>query len=430
MKNQLESTVQEPPFHGDRLERKRLAESLTNYVDRVAQGSVIAINAGWGEGKTWFAKNWQRELSSKGYPTVYFDAFACDYSDDPFVSICAELAAVAPRNKKSSFINAAKRIGAAAAPLATKVAFAAASHLIIGDHGSSELSKEAKKILDSTTSAAEKYIEKRIEELAKIKNARAEFSKQLQDLASSQEKPLVFFIDELDRCRPDFAVQIIERVKHYFDCTNLVFVLVMHRSELEQAIKGVYGSIDASGYLGKFIHLSIDLAPQTKIQDRDIEKLRDFISFQCSKYKFDDFEVASSFETIISKLAPFLKMSLRDIERVVLLFSLARHTRDGVIFGYLACLKIKQPQTYEKLRRGDKDSHREAEVSLRDYYSEDGHIKFLRYLHALEVSDHEVEKNVEYKVVFSDYQIPNSRRHAYTGFFSSTFRSLDIAITY
>ncbi|WP_354688160.1 KAP family P-loop NTPase fold protein [Cupriavidus plantarum] len=68
------------------------------------------------------------------------------------------------------------------------------------------------------------------------------------------------FVDELDRCRPAFAVALLERIKHFFEVPNLVFVLVMNRKQLEGAIQGVYGAqTNASDYLGKFLHLALRL---------------------------------------------------------------------------------------------------------------------------------------------------------------------------
>ena len=69
-------------------------------------------------------------------------------------------------------------------------------------------------------------------------------------------KPLLFFIDELDRCRPTFAIEMLERIKHLFDVKNMVFVLSIDKKQLEAITAAVYGErIDASEYLRRFIDL-------------------------------------------------------------------------------------------------------------------------------------------------------------------------------
>ena len=40
---------------------------------------------------------------------------------------------------------------------------------------------------------------------------------------AGKEPNLVFFIDELDRCRPTFAIELLERIKHLFDIPALLY---------------------------------------------------------------------------------------------------------------------------------------------------------------------------------------------------------------
>ena len=80
------------PFAGDLLERTRLADRLTGYINRLKEGAVIAIDASWGEGKTWFAKNWAARLRRENHPVVFIDAFAQNDELDPFFILAAELA--------------------------------------------------------------------------------------------------------------------------------------------------------------------------------------------------------------------------------------------------------------------------------------------------------------------------------------------------
>ena len=82
----------------------------------------------------------------------------------------------------------------------------------------------------------------------------------------------------MDRCKPNFAVSLIERIKHYFDVPNVVFILLLNKEQLENAIKGVYGiNTDATKYLDKFINFYFNLPKQNKEDHRTQYKIENFI---------------------------------------------------------------------------------------------------------------------------------------------------------
>ena len=70
---------------------------------------------------------------------------------------------------------------------------------------------------------------------------------------------MVFIIDELDRCRPTFAIELLERVKHIFDVPNIVFVFGINREELTKSLRSVYGEIEAEEYLRRFFDMELRL---------------------------------------------------------------------------------------------------------------------------------------------------------------------------
>ena len=74
-----------------------------------------------------------------------------------------------------------------------------------------------------------------------IVNLKSELKKFVESLDTKEECPLpfVFFIDELDRCKPDFAIELLERAKHLFNIPGILFVLALDRNQLEQSVKKV-----------------------------------------------------------------------------------------------------------------------------------------------------------------------------------------------
>lgn len=89
------------------------------------------------------------------------------------------------------------------------------------------------------------------------------FKNQLSEFVASEanEKPVFFFIDELDRCNPHYAVKLLERVKHLFEVPNIIFVLAVNINQLQYAVQGFYGSsnIDGKEYLRRFIDIEYTL---------------------------------------------------------------------------------------------------------------------------------------------------------------------------
>ena len=77
---------------------------------------------------------------------------------------------------------------------------------------------------------------------------------------SNREKTVIIFVDELDRCRPSYAIELLERIKHLFNIGGLVFVLALDREQLGHSIKAVYGNgIDSDGYLRRFVDFEYQL---------------------------------------------------------------------------------------------------------------------------------------------------------------------------
>lgn len=75
------------PFDDDLLNLSRLATLWTNVLIDIDNNFVIGIDASWGMGKTYFARNWMKMLENQNYQVCYIDAFEYDFTDDPFMVI-------------------------------------------------------------------------------------------------------------------------------------------------------------------------------------------------------------------------------------------------------------------------------------------------------------------------------------------------------
>ena len=251
------------PFKNDLLGRKEPAEVLTHLVGSIEGPCVLAVDAAWGAGKTTFLKIWSQHLRNQGFPVVEFNAWETDHSGDPFVALSSELTEglreykdepLAPKVAKTKEM--ATELLRRSVPGVIRVATAGILDV------SPLMEKEIGQALAS-------YAKVRLSEYQEAQKSVNTFRSVLQDMAGTlsearENRPLIVVIDELDRCRPSYAVELLEVAKHLFMVDHIVFVLAVNRSELGHSIKALYGSgFDAEGYLRRFFDVDFRL-PEPK----------------------------------------------------------------------------------------------------------------------------------------------------------------------
>ncbi|MBA4719365.1 MAG: hypothetical protein A6F72_09050 [Cycloclasticus sp. symbiont of Poecilosclerida sp. N] len=318
----------------DIFNRKDFGEQLKNLILNIG-GTTIGLESGWGNGKTTFIKMWQGHVKDD-FDTIYFDAFANDYQKDIFLAFVAQIyPLISDKNIQEKFkknaVNVAKSLARGGVKLVTR---SLSGGLLDG----SEI-----------TNIFERQIDDRLDNAKKDEQAMIEFKNCLQEWADKQDKPLVFIIDELDRCRPDVALEMLEQIKHLFSIEKITFLLVTHKPQLELSIKHRYGNINASEYLQKFVNFWISL-PMIKLDygESNIEKYADIIF----KPLTGSFPIHKSFILfLISKNQP----SLREIEQIAGYLAIAsnekQEVRDDyqVLLGFVCYLKVCNPDVLEKI---------------------------------------------------------------------------------
>ncbi|MGY2488214.1 KAP family P-loop NTPase fold protein [Cupriavidus sp. CP313] len=359
------------PFEGDLLGRQEIAQRLTAYLDRLRVGAVVAIDAPWGEGKTWFGRHWAKHLEKLGHRVGVIDAFQQDYAEDAFLLLAGAILKLCEEH--SGPVGMLKhRAGAvlrALLPLGTKALINLAGRAI----GTSDIVGKYDDAVDQATEksadAASAWVKRRFddweEEQKTVQHFRAALTEFAEATFKATGKPVVILVDELDRCRPGFAVRVIERIKHFFDVPHLVFVLLMNRDQLEKAIRGVYGpETDANTYLGKFLHLSLRLPTARSVEpDATIPGLSAFVFDALNRIGVNDHEFAQDF----SHCAVIFELSARDVERGCTLYGLATTTNgrpNAALLAYCIALKLKRPEMYAGLLMSRGETHAECQALL------------------------------------------------------------------
>lgn len=176
--------------------------------------------------------------------------------------------------------------------------------------------------------------------------------------------PLVFIIDELDRCRPTFGIELLERVKHIFDVPGLVFVFGINRDELCKSLNSVYGRIDADTYLRRFFDIEFILSEAGTetfcahiFEKFELDEVFSSLSKGAgSKIHLEELRYIYAY---FPKLWARLGLSLRDIENCVRLLALLgrnlkpQHTIFPELIGVLIPLKFADSELYRGFVRGD-----------------------------------------------------------------------------
>jgi hypothetical protein len=349
------------PFDSSAVNYDEFAQMMERTISTFDQGIVIAIDAPWGYGKSYFGRNFSALLSTTGWTTTYLDTFEHDYVEDPFLLIASTIIGdIAPAKSKPTLIKAASNVGKTLLPIAAKAAVRVGT-LAAVDAKDLEDIKNA--LTEAGGEAAEKLVEKRLQDFAKEREGIAEFRKQLTDLARKVKDetghPLVVFIDELDRCQPTFAVRTLERIKHFFDVPYLSFVFLLNRKQLESAVNGVYGqSVDSATYLTKFVHFFIPL-PRGRSKNEGEVQVERYVKYLGSKISISKHQPQlKSFVEVMADIAPAFGLSMRDVERAFTQFVLAiagRSMAENLVplLAFVVAVRIVAPTAYQGILEKD-----------------------------------------------------------------------------
>jgi energy-coupling factor transporter ATP-binding protein EcfA2 len=356
-------------FQQDILRREAFGESLKNLVIRSDDELVVSLDGKWGEGKSTFVKMWQGLLTANNVPNIYIDSFANDYVEDAFISVASAITSYVELNADNSksekiaeYKNKAKNVGVKLLSWGTKVGVKALTLGAIKDSDIEELQDIKDDIAASGSASISAFVEEKLSshqaDIELFESFRTLLSDLPDEIKGNDGNPLVIIIDELDRCKPTYAVELIEKVKHLFSVKNVVFVLVMHRQQLECAVKSIYGSeIDAHTYLQKFINVETSLPKVTRSNySSDLDK---YCERLFNLHNLNTWGDDRNLQESLICLAKHYNLSLRQLERVytnIAIFyvsSSERQLRLVPIVSLLSVIKVTHPNIYARLANSD-----------------------------------------------------------------------------
>lgn len=275
----------------DSIGRGEFVRQFVKMLNAIEDNCTIALEGNWGSGKTFFVKQVKMVLDAhnpnyqpvNGFLTeerrkvikekrsefnaedgstelkpqlcVYYDAWRNDNDEDPILSLVYSIVKEIGSDfsfKKNSTLNI----------------FSELINLVCD--------KDISKLINVLKG------ENALDHIKETKDEAEKVSEFLQSLLPEVGERLIVFVDELDRCKPSYAVKILERIKHYFWDEKITFVFSVNINELQHTIKKHYGSdFDATRYLDRFFDL------RAALPKFDLEKYYANIGFELNENMFN-----------------------------------------------------------------------------------------------------------------------------------------------
>ncbi len=297
-------------FVDNTIARNKDVFQFISILDSIDGGCVIALDGNWGSGKTFFVKQVKMVLDAHNdYITtldkdnrtkiinvwaqyhknskasiqpqvcVYYDAWENDNDEDPVLSLIYSILSNVETDFSFNHESDCIKIAASILEFFSGKTF---GQLIESFKSDSPLTG-----LKSTKD---------------IENTVLEF---MESLLPEKGNRLIIFIDELDRCKPSYAVKLLERIKHYFSNDRITFVFSINTNELQNTIKQHYGNdFDACRYLDRFFDLHISLPPA------DLQRYYQSLNFNDSHWTVDIVSgaVIKAFHFEMREIAKYLRL--------------------------------------------------------------------------------------------------------------------------
>jgi hypothetical protein len=249
----------------DFMDRKPSSEFLTNYILANSHVKVLNVNSPWGSGKSFFLERWRTDLS-KEHVCVLFNAWETDYAADPLVALITCIEQQTKDNLDVTATEAGRRAVDVGADILRKAAPLIAKGLVkkfVGVDFDDLLGKDGgENAADSVKDLVGSLISDQSKTSTHVGEFKSAVIKRLEQAAENNglKKPAFIFIDELDRCRPTYAIELLERIKHFFELEDCRFVIASDSKQLAHSIRAVYGQgFSSERYLNRFFDAEFNL---------------------------------------------------------------------------------------------------------------------------------------------------------------------------
>lgn len=335
----------------DKFSRSELAKKYAKFIRNLDGHHVVALDAPWGSGKSTLLEFMCEEFENKNDAFIKYNAWENDYTEEPLLSLMSDIHQEFQKKEYigtdewKSFVSHMVK----ATKLFSKGTLKGISKVILGTESTTDLGNACLEVSSAITDEVANNLFKDIDE---SKKSRKEFKKELEKYTKTilEEKgkdKLIIIIDELDRCRPTFAIQLLENIKHLFDIQNIVFLIAVDTDQLAESIKSVYGNgFDANTYLHRFFDIELWL------NNQNFEKYFQQQMQKSFPHEFDKFSVENKEKLykFLMDIFEYANLTIRDIHKIVneyfVLYTLKNSVSIENMEIYLSLLILKNKYKY------------------------------------------------------------------------------------
>lgn len=372
----------------DKLGREEFANNLETLIEQELsfgeKGLVISLNGSFGSGKSYFLNMWKNkiiqdeELSAEMNElvkstetnfkklqfkqTIIINAWKEDFCNNPMLSIISAIVNNHKNNPK--FVDKIKEFSKDAMWFLTGSLSGVLSQAVLVDikGGLDYKAQKQHERIDSIDKIKGNLIDQHIARIQQLESFKSLLSNEF-----NKESPALILIDELDRCKPDYAVEYIETIKHLFDIPGIIFVIAIDRNHIKSTVKKLFGSgIDFENYYLKFVNFEVSMPEIDNLDFKNyINKRMSHFFNNNDKDRKTLFNIGN--KDLIDNIVILMKnlpMQPRQIEHALRLlsyifsvsFSLKENSTikidyiAGTIF--MICIKLTRPNLYHNLAKG------------------------------------------------------------------------------
>lgn len=346
----------------DKFGLETFADNLTTYLqvesEFVDESFVLSLNSEFGSGKSTFFEMWANKLKSvdNTFEVVYINAWESDFQGDPLLAIVSYLLdLLQPIEDIEPIKETAGKLCKFALSVGNDVVqrFTGVDVIKAGQYAESK-DGTAKPELGHACFQLYQERHKLFEKLRTL----------LRDLTDKSEHSILVIIDELDRCRPNYAIEFLETIKHFFDIRGLIFVIGVDKNQLASSAKAMFGQkLDFDEYYRKFAHRDVSLRvksqPMTEHFCRELvkeyfsqeafERKNRFLYFKHDTYRIDNIvDLCIAFSLNARQMHEFFRITAHVLSTTVKSNS---HLLWGWQIGtfFMTVLSIKNRDLYDQI---------------------------------------------------------------------------------
>ena len=305
----------------DLFSREVIANNLTEISKNIRKPFSIAVDSSWGSGKSTFLRKWESQLKEKNHKTIFLDAWEVDYYKEPIIPLVGgfekmlELDNVEYEDVKGAFLVLVKELVKMINPLMD---------------------------LEKLEASFENEARKNYAYYRDLKHEKDLISNKLAQFADGEK--VFVFIDELDRCKPSFSIQLMERVKHFLNIDNFVYVFAVDLIQLGESVKSVYGNINTDSYFRKFFDMTLSLPSPSK---------NNFFKYLFESSGLNHIFYSNYINNISILISNIDEIGLRECEKIFEIIRIVDHkvieiNGNEYFFPILIIWKVINPTEYKK----------------------------------------------------------------------------------